>query len=135
MKIIRRSVVLLSTLLTITLAGCGSYSPKVESDYAEVFGSYQIVSVDGQKPEFAYSVKVAEGRHSVEALYETYGGDYRCRFELELLAGMRYEIVAHAKKQPLTLYRLAQNQTYWSRRLDPVEALACVKQRPCAKCG
>lgn len=124
-----RIILLLGFFLALVLPGCGSYSTKLDPNFAEVFGSYRIVSVDGDgvPPEFAYSVKVAEGVHSIEALYETYSGAYRCRFELELVAGTRYEIVAHSKAQPLTLYRWAQNQRYWSRRLDPVEALDCVK--------
>lgn len=115
--------------ITLSLAACSSYSPIKDGDLAEIFGSYAVVSIDGIKPDNPYSVKVPGGSHKVEVYYETYSWTYQCLFEFELISGRRYEVVAHNKKYPLTIYRWARNKWLWSRRLEAIEATDCVEER------
>jgi len=113
-------------LLTLWLSACTSQRYQLQSEQAEVFGVYAIVSVDGKAlDEKVNSVFLKEGSHIFQALYKTYTLDHLCEFEFVAESGQRYEIVGHAKQYPLTLYLWERPFFFWSIRLDPVEPTSC----------
>jgi hypothetical protein len=117
--------VLLSCLL---LSACIAQPIGPDESHAQLKSWARVVTIDGAAPESPYLSNIEPGFHTVVIVYRTYQRDYRCTFEFEAAAAVRYEIVDHNDPQPLTLYRWHRRNALWSVRLDPVPPKECTEE-------
>lgn len=109
----------------IGLAGCISpYQPQ-GAQSVELVSNYPIKYLDGQAVTMPYRIQLHPGVHRVVIEYQTYTSLPLCTFEWNANADTRYEVTDSGEAFPLTLYRWAYVNRFWSRRADPVLPLGC----------
>lgn len=121
---------LLPLLAITTTMLCACISPYTPHDgqLVEIRSSHPIVEINGQETDNPYLVHIAPGSYSMLVQRKTYLTIYICRFEIELEAARRYEIIDAEKKEPLTLYRWEYRNSLWSARRKPIAPSKCQQQ-------
>lgn len=111
-------------LWCFVLSGCISPEPDY-SGKALLRSAHPLVKLDQEILPGLYELYVAPGEYTVQAVYETASHDYVCTFKWRAEAQTRYEIAAHEKQYPLSLYRWKRRNSLWAVRLDAVSPISC----------
>ncbi len=118
-----------SLTVLLSLTACVSQTP-MPPGQGMLHSSYPIRQLNGEpaSPTIrrgAFRVWIPEGPQQFTVRYPTLSGDYDCRFELDVVAGQRYDILHRTLPEPLVVFQWHEQTDLWARRSDPVLPYEC----------